>query len=154
MRFYFWRSINSIQVLLRTFPTRTKMSSKTSEIDADEIPPIQFDVYSFRKAPRTKYVKGVCVQSGRSVRAAKCKSTLIYAKEGVTDRGWFYAHTYPNNNRYSDKCTEQIKVGKACCGPSHICVRLLEHIIKRRGRALKMYVPTDVQGSDFSDSDD
>ncbi len=131
------------------------MPSKTADKDhIHEETTNHYDDYSLRKAPRTKYVKGVCVQSGRSVRAAKCKSTLIYSKEGVTDSGWFYAHSYPNNNRYSDKCTEQIKVGKACCGPSHICVRLLEHIIKRRGRSLKMYVPTDVQNSDFSDSDD
>ena len=130
------------------------MSSKIQKIDADEMLPIHFDVYSLRKVPRTKHIKGLCVMSGRSVRAAKIKSTLIYSKEGVTNSGWFYAHTYPNNNRYSDKCTEQIKVGKACCGPSHICVRQLEFIIKKRGRSLKNHTQPDIYDNEFSDTDD
>lgn len=112
------------------------------------------NVYTIRKAPRTKYVKGVCVQSGRTIRASKIKSTIIYAIEGVTDRGWFHTYTYPNNKRYSDKCDEQIKFGRACCGHSHICNIHLEHIIKRRGRSLKGYNHTDAcyeMSNDFTE---
>jgi hypothetical protein len=107
-----------------------------------------FDTYSLRKKSRVKYVKGIRVQSGRTVRAAELKSTRIYINQDATDNGWFITYSYPDNIRYSDKCSEQIKFGRACCGRSHICVRLLELIIKRRGRDLKRYMFDDVRVSD------
>ncbi len=109
------------------------------------------DAYSLRKKPRVKYVKGVRVQSGRSVRAAELKSTRIYTNQDTTDNGWFITYNYPDNIRYSDKCSEQIKFGKACCGRSHICTRLLELIIKRRARTLKRYIFDDMRVRNISD---
>jgi hypothetical protein len=97
----------------------------------------QDESYALRKAPRFKYRKGVLVRSGRSVRACNIQSTKVFANEDNTDHGWFHVYSYPNGNRYSDKSEYHAK-GKGCCGPSHVCIHLVERHLARRGRALKI----------------
>jgi hypothetical protein len=103
----------------------------------DEIEETHDESYTLRKAPRFKYRKGILVRSGRSVRACNIQSTKIFANEDNKDHGWFYMYSYPNGNRYSDKSEYHAK-GKACCGPSHVCIHLVERHLARRGRALKI----------------
>jgi len=93
--------------------------------------------YDLRKAPRSKFVKGVYVRSGRSVRFTGVHSTKVFANEGVTDRGYFYVYSYQNNHSYSDKSKEYMR-GHACCGSSHICLHLVNQVLSRRGRSWKI----------------
>jgi hypothetical protein len=118
------------------------MSSRTFHDDMHQEDDLHIDVksdmYYLRKAQRTKNVKGVVVRSGRTVRAAEVKMDTLHATQGITEYGRVYVYSYPNNNRYSDKSTEQA-IGKAtCCGHSHICGLLLESIVKRRGRNIRV----------------
>lgn len=93
-----------------------------------------WEEFSTKKFQREKFVKGVHVRSGRTVRASRCKTNSI----PIDDTHNVYTYTFPNGMRYSDKGPDQIKCGEACCGHSHICILILDTIIKRRGRNIKV----------------
>jgi hypothetical protein len=91
----------------------------------------------YTKESRIKFVRGLAVRSGRTVRAAKLRTEKVYVNEDAedADRGWFHVYSYPKNHRHSDNSSEQIKRGIPCCGgKSHICELRLKQIFNRRGR--------------------